>query len=209
MSIEKAYDMWANHYDTNANRTRDLDKKATIETLQHIDFKQVVELGCGTGKNTAYLLRTAERIIGLDFSQEMLNKAQKKITDKRVEFKKVDLNQDWGIENNFADLITASLTLEHIENLDPIFAQANQTLKKNGRFFVSELHSFKQYTGSKAQYETDTGTQELEVYVHHISEYIDHAKSNGFQFVELKEWFDENSENDLPRLISFVFQKSN
>ena len=207
MSIENDYNIWAHQYDTNVNRTRDLDKKCTIETLNNLVFKNVLELGCGTGKNTEWLLNKAERIIGLDFSQEMLNKAEEKITDKRVTFKKSDLTKDWKIENNFVDLITSSLTLEHIKNLDHIFSQANQKLNKNGLFFISELHPFKQYSGSKAQYETENGTKELEVYVHHISEYIDDAKNNGFQLIELKEWFDENSKNGIPRLMSFVFKK--
>ena len=207
MSIEKAYNIWASQYDSNLNLTRDLDKKCTIKTLKNLDFKNVLELGCGTGKNTEWLLNKAERIIGLDFSQEMLNKAKAKIFDKRVLFKKADLTKDWEIENNFVDLITASLTLEHIENLDHIFSQANLKLKKNGLFFISELHPFKQYSGSKAKYETENGIKELEVYIHHISEYIDTAKNNGFKLIELKEWFDESSENEIPRLISFVFKK--
>ena len=207
MSIENDYNIWAHQYDTNVNRTRDLDKKCTIETLNNLVFKNVLELGCGTGKNTEWLLNKAERIIGLDFSQEMLNKAEEKITDKRVTFKKSDLTKDWKIENNFVDLITSSLTLEHIKNLDHIFSQANQKLNKNGLFFISELHPFKQYSGSKAQYETESGTKELEVYIHHISEYIDNAESNGLKFVEMKEWFDQNYQNRLPRLISFLFKK--
>ena len=207
MSIEKAYNIWASQYDSNLNLTRDLDKKCTIKTLKNLDFKNVLELGCGTGKNTEWLLNKAERIIGLDFSQEMLHKAKAKIFDKRVLFKKVDLTKDWEIENNFVDLITASLTLEHIENLDHIFLQANLKLKKNGLFFISELHPFKQYSGSKAKYETENGIKELEFYIHHISEYIDTAKNNGFKLIELKEWFDESSENEIPRLISFVFKK--
>ena len=207
MSIEKAYNIWASQYDSNLNLTRDLDKKCTIETLKNLDFKNVLELGCGTGKNTEWLLNKAERIIGLDFSQEMLHKAKAKIFDKRVIFKKADLTKDWEIENNFVDLITASLTLEHIENLGHIFSQANLKLKKNGLFFISELHPFKQYSGSKASYETENGIKELEVYIHDISEYMDTAKNNGFQLIELKEWFDKNSENEIPRLISFVFKK--
>ena len=207
MSIEKAYNIWASQYDSNLNLTRDLDKKCTIETLKNLDFKNVLELGCGTGKNTEWLLNKAERIIGLDFSQEMLHKAKAKIFDKRVIFKKADLTKDWEIENNFVDLITASLTLEHIENLGHIFSQANLKLKKNGLFFISELHPFKQYSGSKASYEKENGIKELEVYIHDISEYIDTAKNNGFQLIELKEWFDESSENEIPRLISFVFKK--
>jgi predicted TPR repeat methyltransferase len=207
MSIEKAYNIWASQYDSNLNLTRDLDKKCTIETLKNLDFKNVLELGCGTGKNTEWLLNKAERIIGLDFSQEMLHKAKAKIFDKRVIFKKADLTKDWEIENNFVDLITASLTLEHIKNLGHIFSQANLKLKKNGLFFISELHPFKQYSGSKARYETENGIKELEVYIHDISEYMDTAKNNGFQLIELKEWFDESSENEIPRLISFVFKK--
>lgn len=207
MSIEKAYNIWASQYDSNLNLTRDLDKKCTIETLKNLDFKNVLELGCGTGKNTEWLLNKAERIIGLDFSQEMLHKAKAKIFDKRVIFKKADLTKDWEIENNFVDLITVSLTLEHIKNLGHIFSQANLKLKKNGLFFISELHPFKQYSGSKAKYETENGIKELEVYIHDISEYMDTAKNNGFQLIELKEWFDESSENEIPRLISFVFKK--
>ncbi len=206
MSIEKAYNIWANQYDTNENRTRDLDRKCTIETLNDFDFENVLELGCGTGKNTEWLLNKAKRVIGLDFSQEMLNKAVEKISDERVIFKKADLTKNWEVENNFADLITSSLTLEHISDLDHIFNQANQKIKSNGLFFISELHSFKQYSGSKARYETENGTEELEVYVHHISEYIDIAKKNGFQLIELKEWFDDDSSNGVPRLISFVFK---
>lgn len=206
MSIERAYNIWAKQYDTNRNRTRDLDKVATIETLSKYDFESVLELGCGTGKNTKYLLKKAKRIIGLDFSQEMLNKAKEKITVERVSFRKTDLTESWDVDNNFADLITCSLTLEHIKNLDHIFNQANLKLKKNGLFFISELHSFKQYAGTKARYETENGTQELEVYVHHISEYMDTAKNNGFEFVEMEEWFDDNTKKELPRLISFVFK---
>ena len=199
--------IWAHQYDTNVNRTRDLDKICTIETLNNLVFKNVLELGCGTGKNTELLLNKAEKIIGLDFSQEILNKAEEKISDKRVIFKKADLTESWKIDNNFADLITCSLTLEHIKNLSHIFNQASLKLKNNGLFFISELHPFKQYSGSKAKYETENGTKELEVYIHHVSEYIDDAKKNGFEFVEMKEWFDENNKNGLPRLISFVFKK--
>jgi len=166
-----------------------------------------LELGCGTGKNTTWLLGKAKQIIGLDFSQEMLNKAKEKILDESVIFKRADLTEGWKIDNKFADLITCSLTLEHIKNLNHIFNQASLKLKNNGLFFISELHPFKQYSGSKAKYETENGTKELEVYIHHVSEYMNAAKKNGFELVEMKEWFDENNENGYPRLISFVFKK--
>ena len=207
MSIEKAYDTWSSQYDTNENKTRDLDIIATKETLSKYPFSKVLELGCGTGKNTSYLLQKAEQVIGLDFSEEMLNIARAKIKDTRVEFRKADLNLNWDIENQFAELITSSLTLEHIQDLGHIFEQAYEKLKANGIFFICELHPFKQYLGSKARFETEDGVQELEVYTHHLSEYIENAKANKFSLVEINEWFDHSAENEIPRLISFVFKK--
>ncbi|WP_281616342.1 class I SAM-dependent methyltransferase [Flammeovirga sp. SubArs3] len=208
MSIDKAYNVWAKQYDTNKNRTRDLDQKSTIETLSRFPFSNVLELGCGTGKNTAWLIKKADSIVGFDFSEEMLKVAKSKVQSDHVSFQQADLNNDWEIDNNAVDLITSSLTLEHIKNLDHIFHQASKKLSDNGYFFISELHPFKQYVGTKARYETEEGIQELEVYIHHISEFITNAESNGFKMVELKEWFDGETENEIPRLVSFVFIKT-
>ncbi|MBO6621213.1 MAG: class I SAM-dependent methyltransferase [Balneola sp.] len=207
MCIKESYNSWAEQYDSNKNKTRDLDIKSTIETLSRYNFKNVLELGCGTGKNTFWLLNKAERIIGLDFSTEMLKIAKEKVVSDKVEFKQSDLNKDWEIEDQFADLITSSLTLEHIEDLNHIFNQANQKLSENGLFFISELHPFKQYIGSKAKFKTENGVQELKVFIHHISDYVQSAEINGFSLVEIKEWFDEQSKREIPRLISFVFRK--
>lgn len=207
MSIKQAYNSWAEQYDTNQNKTRDLDKKATIDTLSKCNFNRVLELGCGTGKNTAWLLQKATEIICIDFSEEMLTKAKEKIKSNNVTFIQSDLNNKWQVSNNYFDLITCNLTLEHIQNLDAIFKQAQQKLEKNGLFFICELHPFKQYTGSKARFETENGTQTLTVYTHHITEYLQCAKKNNLQLLELNEWFDSNNKNDIPRLVSFVFKK--
>lgn len=205
MSIEKAYNSWADQYDTNENKTRDLDSKATIKTLSKYSFENVIELGCGTGKNTKYLVQNAQKIISLDFSQEMLAIAKKKVNSPKVKFIKTDITQSWDIPDGFADLVTSSLTLEHIANLDDIFEQAALKLKSEAYFFICELHPIKQYLGSKARYESDEGTQELEVYTHHTTEYLTAAKRKGFKLLELDEWFDEDAK--IPRLISFVFRK--
>jgi ubiquinone/menaquinone biosynthesis C-methylase UbiE len=208
MSIEKAYNSWAKYYDTNNNKTRDLDKISTINILSKYNFENVLELGCGTGKNTVWLASKAKKIIALDFSQKMLNEAKKKIKNKNVQFKKLNLLDNWLIENEFADLITCNLTLEHIQNLNFIFNQAYLKIKINGIFFINELHPFKQYSGSKARFDSEKGTEILEVYTHHISDYINAAKENGFKLEEIYEQFDDFKKNEIPRLISFIFRKN-
>lgn len=207
MSIEKAYNSWAKIYDSNANKTRDLDKEITIKILSKYTFDTVLELGSGTGKNTEYLLQKATQVTCLDFSEEMMAVARQKLDNSNVKFIKTDLNKDWELPNDFFDLVTCSLTLEHIQDIGTFIKNIFEKLKPQGYFFISELHPIKQYLGSKARFETKKGIQELEVYTHHTTDYLEVATKQGFKLVELKEWFDADTEKKIPRLISFVFQK--
>ena len=68
--IKDDYDAWAQQYDIDVNPTRDLDKIATIESLSSMDFSNVLEIGCGTGKNTEWLITKANSLVGLDFSKK-------------------------------------------------------------------------------------------------------------------------------------------
>jgi len=206
MSIEKAYDQWSTQYDSNKNKTRDLDHKVTQEILNTRDFRSVLELGCGTGKNTVWLQTKAEKILAVDFSEEMLNIAKKKINSEKVAFLKADITKTWDWSSEKFDLVTCNLILEHIRELDFIFQQAFSKLEPGGFFFISELHSFKQYIGSKARFESEDQLIELETFTHHISEFIDAAESAGFELNKLNEWFDEDG-NQIPRILSLLFKK--
>ncbi len=207
MKIKKGYNTWAKIYDSNANKTRDLEAVALRQTLAQYSFGTVLELGCGTGKNTFWLAERAQSLLGLDFSEEMLDKAKARNTYPHVQLQLADIQQDWAVLDDSLDLISCSLTLEHIEDLKAIFAQASKKLKSEGHFYICELHPFKQYLGSKARFEDAGEIIELDVFIHHVSEFITAAKSHDFQVVSLKEWFDDESEK-LPRLVSFVFKLS-
>jgi hypothetical protein len=47
----------------------------------------------------------------------------------------------------------------------------------------------------------------VEACIHHISEYLNAATENGFELVELNEWFDEEQINEIPRRIGIVLRK--
>jgi ubiquinone/menaquinone biosynthesis C-methylase UbiE len=207
MSIKNAYNQWASQYDTNANKTRDLEAVILRSTLNKISFSNCLEIGCGTGKNTEWFVAKATQITSVDFSEEMLVKAKHKITATNVQFIQADIKEKWGFGNNF-DLASFSLVLEHIENLDDIFAKTNGVLKDKGYLYVGELHPFKQYTGSKARFETTEGTQVVECYNHHISDFIDAAKKHNFHLIELSEHFDDENKNEIPRILTLLFQKN-
>lgn len=205
MNNEQAYNVWAENYDTVNNKTRDLEAIALRKSVFVSQPSNVLEIGCGTGKNTEWLVSKAERLIAADFSAEMLAKARVKIKAENVEFRQFDLREDWDFAESEFDLITCSLALEHIEKIDFVFAQANRVLRRGGRFYIGELHPFKQYLGSKARFEVDSGVFELECFVHHVSEFFAAAKNNDFECIELKEWFDDDK-REIPRLLTMIFK---
>lgn len=207
MKNREGYNIWAATYDTVMNKTRDLEAHALKKTLGNNRTSHVLEIGCGTGKNTSWLAQQAQTVTSLDFSEEMIAKAQEKIIYNNVTFLQADLTQDWPSLTRPADLIVASLVLEHIEDLDFIFDQAKNILTVNGLFYICELHPFKQYSGSKARFETNDGLVELDCYTHNVSDYLHAAKNNGFDNIETEEWFDDNNRKNIPRLVSLLFRK--
>jgi len=207
MSTQKLYDQWSATYDSVENKTRDLEKLACETTLAGIKFKNVLELGGGTGKNTSWLAERAERVMSVDFSEEMQAVAKAKVGNANVEFRIGDVREPWRFDGFGADLITCSLILEHVEDLNFVFEQAGRTLTSNGHFYVCELHPFKQYEGSEARFEADDGLQVTECFQHHVSDYTNAAIANGFEVERLDEWFDNDDRRTTPRLISFVFER--
>ena len=111
MSVQKAYDSWSNQYDTNINKTRDLEALALREMLAGITFDSCLEIGCGTGKNTAWLMTKAKKITAVDLSAEMLHKAKQKINNENVHFKQADILQDWNFIDTKYNLVSFSLVL--------------------------------------------------------------------------------------------------
>lgn len=207
MNVQQGYNIWAEQYDTNSNKTRDMEAIALRQCLSSITFITCLEVGCGTGKNTQWLAQKAESVTAVDFSEEMLARAKEKTTTTNVQFKQADITGPWSFADAVYNLITFSLVLEHIQNLDYIFKQCASALQPGGYVYIGELHPFKQYTGSKARFEGKEGTQVLDCYTHNISDFVQSAKKHGLQVVDINEYFDEDNTTAIPRLLTLLLQK--
>ena len=117
MNIRQAYSDWSATYDLDRNLTRDLDQAVTRNILANLHCKSVLELGCGTGKNTALLAEIGERICAIDFSPSMIGKARDKLRLDNVSFEVADITKPWPCESESYDLIVCNLVLEHIRDL--------------------------------------------------------------------------------------------
>ena len=207
MDINHAYNSWAAQYDSNENKTRDLEAIALKKLLSGKTYKHCLEVGCGTGKNTEWLLTICDQITAIDLSQGMLHIAKNKIKSSKVNFSEVDITKDWTFAKDIYDLVTFSLMLEHIEDLNAVFQKVAKVTAKGNQVYIGELHPFKQYAGSKARFETETGTQVLTCFNHHVTDFIQAANASGFQLLQLDEQFDDADRTQIPRILNLLFEK--
>src|SRR5215211_7579425 len=104
MDIQSAYNEWSGTYDTDENLTRDLDQQVTRSLLAGLHFDSILEIGCGTGKNTVFLAGIGEQVSAIDFSQGMIEKAKQKVQAENVRFSMMDIIQPWEFQNQSFDL---------------------------------------------------------------------------------------------------------
>jgi ubiquinone/menaquinone biosynthesis C-methylase UbiE len=207
MNTQQAYNTWASQYDTNLNKTRDLEATALRATLADIRFDNCLEIGCGTGKNTVWLMEKANQVTAIDLSEEMLARAKAKINSGRVQFQQADITQPWTFRSGLYGLVSFSLVLEHIAGLDHIFREAAAALHPGGYVYIGELHPFKQYTGSKARFDTEEGLQVVECFNHHVADFTQIAKKHGLVLIDINEYFDEQDRATIPRILTVLLQK--
>lgn len=205
-NVQAAYNQWADQYDTNQNRTRDLEAISLRETLGTRDLGDVLEIGCGTGKNTEWLVTKAASVLGVDLSEEMLGKARQKVTNPKAVFVQADITAPWAFATDKTfDTVVFSLVLEHIKDLDTVFSKLRKVVRKGTLVYVGELHPFKQYAGTKARFETEEGTQVVTCFNHHISDFTDAAAAHGFKLQHVQEYFDDGDKQSIPRILTLCF----
>ncbi len=211
MTVQEGYAAWAGSYDHDRNLTRDLDAQVTRDVLGGHHYAALLELGCGTGKNTAFYAGLAGRVLALDFSAAMLRQAVRKHAGPQsaaLAFALADLTHPWPCAPGAVQLVTGNLVLEHIADLHAVFAQARRVLAPGGQCFISELHPFRQYQGKKATFQRDSSTVEIPAFVHHTSDFLGAAAAAGLALQALGEWWHaEDSQQGPPRLITFLFER--
>ena|SRR3989344_5542852 len=159
----------------------------------------VLELGCGTGRDAKEILKRTNRYLGVDISESMLDIARRKVP--RGKFKVKDIS-GFMLPSNL-DMVFAFASLFHLNHaeLKSIFKKIYHSLNHGGIFYISISQRPKPVYRTYSQ--TEFGRRYY--FFHSPSQIKKLAKMN--KFVEV--WYDNQ-----PRLISgsnwftLVFQKN-
>src|SRR5438552_18474256 len=115
MQNKEAYNQWSATYDEVTNKTRDKEAIAFRAILSKHKFSDVIELGCGTGKNTEWLCERSKHVLAVDFSEEMVNAAKKKISSTNVALVIAAIIIPWSVINRKVELVICRLILDHVD----------------------------------------------------------------------------------------------
>lgn len=140
--------MSTNNFDRKAG---DWDKKvmrrqlaaavsAAIAGLGLNPTMRIMDFGCGTGLVSLPLAGKVAHILALDSSAGMIEVVEDKLRKEQidnVEARCADIISD-DLPAEF-DLILTSMTLHHIEDIEPIIVRFHRLLKKGGRVAIADL----------------------------------------------------------------------
>ncbi|EXJ93271.1 hypothetical protein A1O1_01663 [Capronia coronata CBS 617.96] len=156
LSTAQAYDLWADVYDTDGNFLQALDsieiKTLMPRMLTLLEMSQLprpwrlVDLGCGTGRNTAALLDIDNAsVIGLDVSSGMLEIARQRLEQStlhgKLHLQVFDMLQQAEAPESAkpADAVVSTLVLEHVP-ADTFFRHVAQILNPGGFLLLTNMH---------------------------------------------------------------------
>lgn len=187
LPVAEAYDRWSAFYDRYDNPMAFGAAQAVERLAAQAAGHDVVEFGCGTGRNLLLLKRRgAAGLVGCDISAGMLAQAQAR--DPALTLLRQDMTQPLPLADGSADLVLFSLTLEHVADLAQPLREARRLIRPEGRIAVIEIHPFMALANVAAHFRDGEAIVEMPTFPHDFSDYLNAAAALGLRVAECKEW---------------------
>jgi ubiquinone/menaquinone biosynthesis C-methylase UbiE len=139
LPVEDAYQLWAPEYDTAPNPLFCLEERHLTPLLHPIAQRDVVDLGCGTGRWLARISGLHPRsLTGVDISAAMLKPAAARLGPDARLVQADCLNTSLGTAS--ADSILASFLLSYVDDLDELAREIARIARSGALVLISDVH---------------------------------------------------------------------
>lgn len=103
--------------------------------------KKVLEVGSGDGYGSCYLAGSAQEVIGIDYEDNVVLKAQGKYRRQNLKFLPMSA-LSMQFPDRYFDIVCSFQVVEHIpeKNLHEYFSEIKRVLKPDGKFYLSTLN---------------------------------------------------------------------
>jgi SAM-dependent methyltransferase len=135
--VQSGYARWSAIYDAAPNPLIRIEEPVVRRMIDRSPLGVALDAACGTGRHTAYLRDRGHRVIGIDGSEAMLEKARARVPEADL---KIGSLQALPLDASSVDLAVCALALTHSRDIAPAIAELGRVLRPGGRLVVSDLH---------------------------------------------------------------------
>lgn len=134
----------AEKYDSTVSETGDQSQQLIInpiveEFLGDLKGKVILDAGCGNGYWSRRMAKTAERVVGVDFTPELIEHAKRRGVPNNVQFLLGNLARTTFLDNSF-DTVLLNMVVLDLEDLSSVIHEIGRVTKDSGYVVVSTTH---------------------------------------------------------------------
>ncbi|MBV8674538.1 MAG: class I SAM-dependent methyltransferase [Acidobacteriaceae bacterium] len=186
LDARDAYARWAPSYDDTPNPLTALEERLLVPTVREFSGRDIVDLGCGTGRWLHRLQSIAPRsLAGIDVSSAMLAQAGKKclLSTRLIE---ADCTST-PLSSRSADCVLASFVLSYVQDIGRFAAEAARILRPGGALIVSDLHPDTPTYGWRRTFRAAGSVFEVGTFCYTLGSLITEMKVAGLALEQLAE----------------------
>ena len=119
--------------------TKKLQDDHVVDFIKYYNFEKnlkVLDCGCADGRNSEYLINEEFEVTGVDFSQTVIERTQKRLT--KGKFLTGDIRKLDKIESNSFDILidAGALHVNFPKDIISIIEEYHRILKPSGKMFI-------------------------------------------------------------------------